>query len=60
MRSWLGSLIPIALLVTIPGHGFGQTLPPPAHQRLARDIFRELIEINTRPSTKAWSSCTAS
>jgi acetylornithine deacetylase/succinyl-diaminopimelate desuccinylase-like protein len=47
MRSWLGSLIPIALLVTIPGHGFGQTLPPPAHQRLARDIFRELIEINT-------------
>ena len=47
MRLRLSSLIPVALLATFPGRSFGQTLPPPAHQRLARDIFRELIEINT-------------
>jgi acetylornithine deacetylase/succinyl-diaminopimelate desuccinylase-like protein len=47
MRSWVGSLLPVAFLATTPGHGTAQTLPPPAHQRLARDILRELIGINT-------------
>jgi acetylornithine deacetylase/succinyl-diaminopimelate desuccinylase-like protein len=34
-------------LATTPALASGQTLPPPAHRQLAREIFQELVEINT-------------
>jgi acetylornithine deacetylase/succinyl-diaminopimelate desuccinylase-like protein len=34
-------------LTLLPALGSSQTLPPPAHRQLARDIFQQLIEINT-------------
>lgn len=40
-------LIAAAALLLSPVALWGQTLPPPAHQQLAREIFHQLIEINT-------------
>ena len=39
-----------ALLLVLPAGGAAQTETPAADRRLARDIFRELIEINTTDS----------
>ena len=39
-----------ALLLVLPGGAAAQTETPAAGRRLARDIFRELIEINTTDS----------
>ena len=39
-----------ALLLLLPAGGAAQTETPAADRRLARDIFRELIEINTTDS----------
>ena len=39
------SIAAVCLLVQSPA--WGQTEPPPEHRRLARQIFQELIEINT-------------
>ena len=36
-----------AALMLLPALGAGQTMPPPEHRRLARQIFQELVEINT-------------
>jgi acetylornithine deacetylase/succinyl-diaminopimelate desuccinylase-like protein len=44
MRALLALLV--AVVVT-PAPAGAQTLPPPAHRALARDILRELVEINT-------------
>lgn len=43
------------LLVSLPGtmlrRAAGQTVQPTAHQQLLRDVYKELIEINTADST---------
>lgn len=40
-------LLAVAALLLLPATLPGQTLPPVAHRQLAREIFQELIEINT-------------
>lgn len=44
----MGSLMACPVLLLL-----ADILPPPAHRRLAREIYRELIEINTSYSTGA-------
>lgn len=41
------SIVLCGLLAAAPLTAMAQTLPPPDHQRLAREIFKELVEINT-------------
>jgi acetylornithine deacetylase/succinyl-diaminopimelate desuccinylase-like protein len=51
--AWLGSLLPALLLTALAGPAVAQNLPPRAHQQLARDILRELVEINTTQDSGA-------
>ena len=45
-RPWYRILLALALSL-LPGSAPAQSLPPPAQRQLARDIFAELIAINT-------------
>ena len=47
MQNSIFSLILATALMLLPRAAAGQTLPPPDHRLLARQIFQELIEINT-------------
>jgi acetylornithine deacetylase/succinyl-diaminopimelate desuccinylase-like protein len=57
--SWLEWLLPILLLATLPCLSAAQTLPPRAHRALARDILRELVEINTTRDSGATRAAAA-
>ena len=48
MRSARTTLM-LLLTLALPGAALAQTLPP--HQQLARDVYKELIEINTTDSS---------
>lgn len=39
------------LVVLLSGSAFGENLPPPDQQKLAREIYRELVETNTSFTT---------
>src|SRR6266436_2175823 len=45
------ALLPFTAFVA--SHALGATLPPPEYQKLAHDIYKQLIEINTSYSTGA-------
>ena len=48
MATYVCHFLMVAASLAMPFRsGSGQTLPPPAHRQLAREISQELIEINT-------------
>jgi acetylornithine deacetylase/succinyl-diaminopimelate desuccinylase-like protein len=59
LRSRLGSLLSLVLLAAVPRHAPAQTLPPRAHRQLAREILRELVEINTTRDSGATRAAAA-